>query len=236
MTTLTTIARRTVASLPGGLRWRMRNGIALARWLRLRAAGSGADDAYAADFWAFHDSGDWDGFAAAILRFCAPRSIVDVGCGDGKLLAAVRRRAPELTLLGIDSSQPALDRAAAAGVPTAFHDLSSTRRANLDALRARVGACDVAVSLETAEHLPPWVAGGFVETLARVRRVVFSAAQPDQGGTLHMNERPSEYWRARFASRGYERAADDTPFRTAVAALDLPPWYAANVHLFDRRR
>ena len=26
----------------------------------------------------------------------------------------------------------------------------------------------------------------------------------------------------------------DAEFRAAVAALDLPPWYAANVHLFAR--
>lgn len=231
--TLTAIGRRTVASLPPPVRWRTRNAIALARWLWRRA--TGAADVYTEDFWALHDSGDWDGFAEVVRLFCAPASIVDVGCGDGKLLAAIHKRAPAMTLLGIDSSQPALDRAAAAGIEVALHDLSSTRSRDLDALRARVGVFDVAVSLETAEHLPPWAGAAFVETLARARLVVFSAAHPGQAGTFHMNERPSEYWRARFASRGYRQSPADMAFREAIAALDLPPWYAANVHLFERR-
>ncbi|HEY2433864.1 MAG TPA: class I SAM-dependent methyltransferase [Vicinamibacterales bacterium] len=228
---LETMARRTVASLPPGIRWRTRNAVALVRWLRLRGA---ADTAYGEDFWALHDSGDWDGFAATIGRFCTPASIVDVGCGDAKLLAAMRRRQALLPMLGIDSSRTALDRAAAAGVPVLCHDIASMRAANLDTLRARVSPFDVAVSLETAEHLPPWAARRFVETLARVRLVVFSAAHPGQGGTLHLNERPHAYWRARFATLGYRLSASDEAFRAAIAALDLPSWYRANVHLYER--
>lgn len=234
--TLRTIAARTVASLPSSLRWRTRNAIALARWLQLRALRERVATPYADEFWALHAGGDWAGFAGALLRHCAPRSIVDVGCGDGKLLAAVRRVDPELAVLGIDGSREALARAAAADVPVQHHDLASTRARDLASLRARVGGFDVAISLETAEHLPPWAGAGFVETLARTRLVVFSAAQPGQGGTLHMNERSTAYWRGRFAARGFDVAAADPALRSAVAALDLPPWYAANIQLFERRR
>ena len=227
-----TLARKAIASLPAAARWRTRNAIALARWLRQRA-GAG-ETAYAEEFWAFHDSGDWNGFAETVCRFCAPASIVDVGCGDAKLLAAIVRRDSSMPTLGIDSSRAALDRAAAAGVPVLRHDLASTRAADLDALRARVASFDIAVSLETAEHLPPWAASAFVETLARVRLVVFSAAHPGQGGTLHIHERPYAYWRARFAAHGYRPSPSDDAFRTAIAALDLPSWYGANVHLYER--
>ena len=231
--TLTALARGGVASLPPGLRWRTRNAIALARWMWMRATGDGG--AYTEDFWSLHDSGDWDGFASVILRFCEPRSIVDVGCGDGKLLAAVRRAAPSMTLLGIDSSQPALARATLAGVPVSLHDLASTRPADVEAVRSRVTGFDVVMSLETAEHLPPWGSRAFVETLARGRMIVFSAAHPGQAGTLHMNERPAEYWRDRFVERGYGPSPAHASFRAAIAALDLPPWYAANIQLFERR-
>jgi SAM-dependent methyltransferase len=231
---LATLARRSIASLPRPLRWRTRNAIALARWV-LIPAGAGAQP-YDGDFWRLHDSGDWDGLAAVIVRFCAPASLADVGCGDGKLLAALRRRRPALPLLGIDSAQAALDHAAAGGVPVAKHDLASGGRAPLRALRERLATFDVVVSLEAAEHLPPWAGPRFIETLAGgARAVVFSAAQPDQGGTLHMNERQPEYWRRQFASRGYGRSPVDAAFREAVARLDLPPWYGANVHVFERR-
>ena len=231
-----TLARRSIASLPRPLRWRTRNAIAVVRWLLTRdATGAGAQP-YDGDFWRLHDSGDWDGLAGVFVRFCAPASLADVGCGDGKLLAALRRRRPALPLLGIDAAQAALDRAAAAGVLVAKHDLGSGGRADLAALRDRIAAFDVVVSLEAAEHLPPWAGRRFIDTLAGgARVVVFSAAQPDQGGTLHMNERAPEYWRDQFASRGYVRSPADAAFREAVARLDLAPWYAANVHVFERR-
>lgn len=231
--TLRAMAAGTVASLPASLRWRTRNAIALARWLGLRASNRVALP-YADGFWALHAGGDWDGFAAAILRHCTPRSIVDVGCGDGKLLAAIRRVAPEMPLLGIDSSPEALERAAVAGVPVHHHDLASARASHVASLRARLAGFDVVLSLETAEHLPPWAGAGFVRTLARTRLVVFSAAQPGQGGTLHMNERPRDYWRGRFAARGFHVAAADPILRAAVASLELPPWYAANIQVFER--
>lgn len=233
--TLRDLASLGVASLPTPLRWRTRNAIALARWLRFRGAGERAETPYAEGFWDQHAGGDWDGFAEVVLRFCTPVSLVDVGCGDGKLLAAIRRRDAGLRLLGIDGSRAALARAVSAGLPVLYRDLSSTRTEDIAALRAPVAEFDVALSLETAEHLPPWAGAGFVDSLARVRLVVFSGAQPGQGGTLHMNERPPAYWRARFAERGFAPAASDAAFRSGVAALDLPPWYGANVQLFERR-
>jgi SAM-dependent methyltransferase len=223
-----------VASLPAPIRWRVRNGIALARHLSPMATDVG-DEAYADEFWRFHAGGDWAGLARLVLQFCAPASLVDVGCGDGKLLAAIRTNAPELVLLGIDGSGAALRRAARAGVPVRAHDLSSMRSADRTALAEWIGGFDVAVSLETAEHLPPWCASAFVAALSCARRVVFSAAQPDQGGTLHMNERPAAYWRVRFEKHGLLQAGADEAFREAVAALDLPWWYAKNVHLYERR-
>jgi SAM-dependent methyltransferase len=232
---LGSMARRAVASLPPAVRWRTRRALALARWCVRRDDGDDAT-AYDDEFWALHSAGDWDGFADLVLRLCAPRSIADVGCGDGKLLAAVRRRAPGVTVLGIDSSRPALARAAAAGVPVLVHDLSSTRGADLAELRRRVDGVDLVISLETAEHLPPWAASAFVDTLARGRLVVFSAAHPDQGGTLHLNERPAEYWRSRFAAAGYVPAAPESELRDGVRAIALPPWYAANIQMFERAR
>lgn len=230
--TLYPILRGALGRLPAPLRWRARNVIALGRWLAHRADAHG-DGAYEEPFWDLHRGGDWAALADVILRFCTPTSVVDVGCGDGKLLAAIRLRSPALPLLGIDSSPVALGRAAATGVPVEAHDLASTRRRAVKPLRARIAAFDLAVSLETAEHLPPWTGPAFVETLTHARQIVFSAAQPGQGGTLHMNERSAAYWRARFAERGYRVADFDVAMRDAIAALDLPWWYAANIHVFE---
>jgi hypothetical protein len=49
-----------------------------------------------------------------------------------------------------------------------------------------------------------------------------------------MNERPFAYWRALFEGRGFRVCRFDEEFRAAVRALDLPWWYGANIHVFER--
>lgn len=62
--------------------------------------------------------------------------------------------------------------------------------------------------------------------------MLFSAAQPGQGGTQHINEQPLEWWRAHFAARGY-RAVDAV--RLGIVADErVKPWYRYNVVLYLR--
>jgi len=213
----------------------VRNLVALGRWLRLSAAGEGErSDPYADAFWDFHQGGDWSGLADLVLRYCAPRSLVDLGCGDGKFLAAVRVLDEKAKVLGIDSSRAALARARQLGLPVELWDLSFWRSRETKRLGRRIAGFDVAVSLETAEHLPPWSGASLIRILTQGRMVVFSAAHPGQGGTLHMNERPFEYWRGQFAACGFQPSGFDAAFRDAVRTLDLPWWYGANIHVFER--
>ena len=64
--------------------------------------------------------------------------------------------------------------------------------------------------------------------------LIFSAAHPLQGGRLHVNEQPAGHWIARLRTRHFQLTADDDRFRQKIQELDLPPWYAHNVHLFER--
>lgn len=218
---------RRMAALPRGA----------AAWYahRLRAGSGEADEAYGSDFWEYHDTGDWDGFARVLLRHAPARSVVDVGCGDGKLLAAVARVAPSTRVLGIDGSPAALRAARGRGVETRALDLASVSRRRVDGIARELRDVDVSVSLETVEHFPPWHSGKLLRLVTCAPAVVFSAAQPGQGGTLHVNERPVEHWVRRFRRLGYDLSPGNDGFRAEVRALDLPPWYAANVNLFVRR-
>jgi SAM-dependent methyltransferase len=218
-----------VRALPRPVRWRVRNAFALAQWMR------GAATPYDGAFWNFHAGGDWNGLAARILGLGAPRSIVDVGCGNGALLSAIRTLAPDVKTLGIDSGMEALQRTRSKGLAAEQVDLAFRGRRSAADLAARIAQFDMAVSLETAEHLPPWSAGPLIHALTQAAVVVFSAAHPDQQGTQHMNERPFAYWQRQFTARGFTVARDDLAFRNAVARLDLPWWYAANIHVFVRR-
>jgi len=230
-----TIGRQVARILPPPIKWRARNLLGLARWIRLSATlGSAPADGYAAAFWEFHQGGDWAGLADLVVRYCAPRSLVDIGCGDAKLLAALRARDAGLDLLGIDSSAAALAQARRLGVRVEQRSPAFWRRRHSQELAARIAGFDVSVSLETAEHLPPWSGPALVRVLTRGRLAVFSAAAPGQGGTLHMNERPFGYWHRQFAAQGFQLSGCDPAFRAAVKELDLPWWYAANIHVFDR--
>jgi hypothetical protein len=89
-------------------------------------------------------------------------------------------------------------------------------------------------SLEVAEHLSPSASAGFVQSLARhaLRCVLFSAAPPGQGGELHVNERPYEFWCEQFERLGF---ATVDAVRPAIAGdRRISYWYRYNTLLFVR--
>ncbi len=218
--------------------WRGRNAVALAAWCaaawgrRLRL--SAHHDPYDHAFWNFHDTGDWEGFARVALACFPAQSVVDVGCGHGLTLQGFARVGPALRLKGFDDSADAIARARARGLDVEPLDIVALSRREAAAMAGRIGEFDLAVCLEVAEHLPPWHGGKLFTLLAGARRVIFSAAHPNQGGKFHVNEQPAEFWIERFRRRGFRLAPGDDTFRRAVAGLTLPPWYAANVHVVER--
>ena len=187
-------------------------------------------------FWDYHTTGDWTGVTDALVRHLSPASVVDVGCGQGLMLSALKQRHPAIRQRGIDSSDAAVRRARGHGIEIERVGLAFFGTQNCAAAATLVEGFDVAVCLETAEHLPPWSVAGLIRVLTRAPVVVFSAAQPGQGGTLHINEQPLDYWRERFQREGFDIDPRDDAFRSAIASLDLPWWYAVNIHVFSKAR
>jgi len=218
------------------LYWRGRNAAALAELyaVRRRQQHDPGADAYDEAFWTFHSVGDWDGFARVVLRYVTARSIVDIGCGHGLAAAAFLRADGAIRVRGFDDSPAAVRRAAATGLTVERLDLLSLPRAGADALARALHETDLAICLEVAEHLPAWHAGKLLALCSAPRHLVFSAAHPNQGGRLHVNEQPADYWIERLEQHGHILDPRDADFRRDVAALDLPWWYARNIHLFAR--
>jgi SAM-dependent methyltransferase len=150
--------------------------------------------------------------------------VLDVGCGDGRWLAAFAERGA--TVCGVDGVWTDTKKLCIACHCFEIRDLTQPFTLNR--------RFDIALSLEVAEHLPDSAATSFVDTLMRHSDVVlFSAAIPHQGGLQHVNEQWQSYWARRFAQHGYQMF---DPFRGLLWADDeVHDWYKQNLLLYVNR-
>lgn len=119
-----------------------------------------------------------------------PRTVVDVGCGEGWWGAAFAEQGCHV--LGMDGIY------GGAALPDRFVTV------DLGEPFGSLARADLALALEVAEHLPEQRAAGFVQDLCTIAPlVVFSAAIPGQGGTGHINEQWPAYWAALFQGCGF---------------------------------
>jgi hypothetical protein len=144
------------------------------------------------------------GVARAFLRtFPSARRYADVGAGGGAYAAALRQLGRQVDACEHARSGRAIARLQ--GVRSRPFELTREPPARL------TGTYDVAYSIEVAEHVPPELGDRLVAVLAGLApAIVFTAAQPGQGGLGHINEQPLEYWIERFRRHGVEEDAVGT--------------------------
>ena len=175
---------------------------------------------YNRDFYldAEHDA-MYEKVCAGICELLRPATAVDVGCGTGFLLAKLARRGVEVT--GVEGSSH----------PTAVSYVPGrVVRWNLERALPPLGHFDVCLCIEVAEHLPRRSAAGLVG-LSSV--VVFTAATPGQGGTLHVNEQPHEFRVDLFRAHGYERAGGmEATLKAAIGDVPEPSRMHSNLIVF----
>jgi len=207
----------------------------------IRALGrfAGHDELYDAQYYAgFEAPGierSYEVIADTITELFGPACVVDVGCGVGKLLAALRCRG--VPGRGLEYASVALDACRTQGLDVAAFDLE--RDVLPEDLRA-----DLVVSTEVAEHLPAACADRFVATLCAVSdRVLMTAAPPAttwrqaMWGRDHVNEQLPRYWIAKFAERDYTYDADTTEgIRQRWQNGQVSPWFIRGVMVFRRTR
>ena len=166
--------------------------------------------------------------AASIVETFHPASVIDVGCGSGALLVALRKLGVR-RLLGLDCAEAGLDIARARGLDVRKFDITTDRWSGKDRF-------DIAISMETAEHLPKDSADRYVALLCSLAPVViFTAAHPGQGGIGHLNEQPPEYWIELFQAHGFQLAEKTVAdWQSAWIAAGVASFYTNNLMVFQR--
>jgi 3' terminal RNA ribose 2'-O-methyltransferase Hen1 len=113
--------------------------------------------------------------AAALLRELGARSVVDLGCGEGKLLGRLLAERQFERILGIDVSHRALETAARR---LHLERMPERQRARIELAQGsllyrdkRIAGFDAAAVVEVVEHLDP-------ARLAAFERVLFEFARP----------------------------------------------------------
>ena len=130
-----------------------------------------------------------------IFEIVKPKSIIDIGCGNGSWLNAAKSLGVT-NVQGVDGIQVEVEELLIEKKEFLKHDLSKSL--NLKK------TYDLAISLEVAEHLTETAAETIIETLCTHSGVVlFSAAIPDQGGDHHYNEQWPDYWQSIFKKQDY---------------------------------
>lgn len=156
-----------------------------------------------------------------------PSSVVDIGCGKGTWLKAFGEQCNCATY-GVEGSWLAekdlLHR------PTKFWNRDLNRHLNLNMNHRS----DLAISLEVAEHLNPSSSQLFIKQLTDLSDVIlFSAAQPGQGGIYHTNERLPSFWLKLFNDSAYDCFDIMRPYLSNFP--EIPSWYRQNMFLYVKR-
>ena len=149
----------------------------------------------------FADYGHKDGGIEEIFRAIeatTPATVLDFGCGNGRLLLPLRRRYPHIQLVGQDISEEALDLA---------------RKRNME--QVRLFACplselpfaakyfDLIICTRVLQHIPPAQIGTIIQELVHLGRAVYI-------NEIMELEKASDYCFAHdydriFGQAGYER-------------------------------
>ncbi len=126
-----------------------------------------------------------------ISCFLEPSTVLDVGCGPGTYVRALRE-------MGVDAMGIDTDKRVVGQEHLLQQSLFDTK------LQAELVLC-----LEVAEHIDKDraddVVNSIVDTVEPGGMLIWSAAHPGQGGTGHINCQPKAYWDFRFKEAGLER-------------------------------
>src|ERR1700739_995446 len=180
---------------------------------------------YSDNFFEYHLKGalkSAEAIVPVVLNYVQPQSVIDVGCGIGAWLN-IWKKFGVIDIFGIDGNY--VDSQKLLINKDCFLPI------NLEERFALTKKYDLVTCLEVAEHLHEGVARHFIESLCSLGDIIlFSAAIPGQGGTLHYNEQYPDYWIALFKESGFIPV--DCLRNQLWDKHEISWWYRQNIMFF----
>lgn len=168
-------------------------------------------------------------FVEVVLKYYAPASIVDIGCGAGLYLKEFDKRGIK-RLIGLDGSPAASAEFLLDKSRLVIFDLA--KKYNFEK------KYDLGLCLEVAEHLRAEDADILVETVtAASDNIIFSAAAVGQGPRSigHINEQPPGYWIEKFQRKNFSYLDSRTAaMRKEMKARGVVWWLVDNLLIFNK--
>lgn len=130
-----------------------------------------------------------DRLAIFIKDIINPKIVLDIGCGPGHFVYSMRDVGIEA--YGIDTDERILNK----------------KYLTNQSLFSYNKVVDTAICLEVAEHLPFEISETLVASINNMftDTLIFTAAQPGQGGIGHINCQLPEFWSNKFVALGCKR-------------------------------
>ncbi len=153
-----------------------------------------------------------------MMKLLNPRSVVDVGCGEGWWLREFGNHG--CTVWGVDDHD-------GQDLPFTYRSFDLVHTGPLN-----VGPADLVLCLDVAQRLPEARADWLINTLTTsAGTVLFSAAIPGQGG---VNAQPPGYWAQRFEEHRFRVTGALRWQLWDLAPHAIETWYVQNLLLAMR--
>ena len=132
-------------------------------------------------------------------------SVVDFGCGIGSYIEA----AVNYGLENVKGYEYATDSAKNSTPPHIQKYIDYGTDCTQSLITKQY---DCVISIEVAEHIDPSGSDMFVNNIVKSMNddgvIIFSAAQPNQGGSGHINCQPRDFWINKFNNKGMSLNTD----------------------------
>ena len=189
----------------------------------------GPDDIYSEEYFEKRKSDPWWTEARHISSVIddqfSPNSVIDFGCAIGHYLKPFHEE--EATIKGVEGSDKARKHLVIPENKFESHDLRDPYRPEMK--------YDLALCFEVAEHLPRKYADTLVKTVTSSSdTIIFTAAQPGQGGDHHVHLRSRDYWIEMFEDVGFEYSPDETQTICQNVDVDHLDYMQENLFIFQR--